>query len=104
MRPDTRIPFMAMPDAIDALLRSGGRAARAADAHRLQPHGVQPDARSRFTMRSSRAFPGAVVHWETDDKRQASSIRGPRTWTTGRRAATGASRRCTISRRRSTNI
>ena len=28
VRPDTRIPFMAMPDAIDALLRAGGGAAR----------------------------------------------------------------------------
>ena len=35
VRPDTRIPFMAMPDAVDALLTLAARAARAPDAHGL---------------------------------------------------------------------
>ena len=40
VRPDTTIPFMVMPDAIDALLALGDAAARAADADRLQRRGV----------------------------------------------------------------
>ncbi len=41
VRPDTRIPFMAMPDGIDALLEAGRGAEGAPDAHRLQPRRVQ---------------------------------------------------------------
>ena len=41
VRPDTQIPFMAMPDGVDALMSAGGGAARAADAERLQPDRVQ---------------------------------------------------------------
>ena len=43
--PTRRIPFMAMPDASEALLDAGGGAARAADAHDLQRRRVQPFGR-----------------------------------------------------------
>ncbi len=42
VRPETRIPFMAMPDAIKALLDFAASAARVADAPRLQRDQLQP--------------------------------------------------------------
>ena len=41
VRPDTRIPFMAMPDAVDALMTLAAAPRPAADAHGLQRGGVQ---------------------------------------------------------------
>ena len=51
VRPDTTIPFMAMPDAVGALLTAGGDAARAADANRLQRHRIQPIGGTRSATR-----------------------------------------------------
>ena len=58
VRPDTRIPFMAMPDGVEVLLQAGRRAARAADEDRLQRRRVQPvggrDPRRSCSRRSRR--------------------------------------------------
>jgi threonine 3-dehydrogenase len=58
VRPDTRIPFMAMPDGVEALLRAGGGAARAADADGLQPGAFNPSAED-VRDEVLRAFPDA---------------------------------------------
>ncbi len=42
VRPDTRIPFMTMPDGVEALLRAGGGAEGEAHADGLQRGGLQP--------------------------------------------------------------
>ena len=69
MRPDTRIPFMAMPDAIDALIRLAEapreRLTRAA-------YNVQAFNPSAGQIRDAvvAAFPGSDVTWTIDAKRQ----------------------------------
>jgi len=69
VRPDTRIPFMAMPDAIDALMRLAGapRAALTRTAYNLTA--FSPTAEEICEV-VTRAFPRADVKWETDLKRQ----------------------------------
>jgi nucleoside-diphosphate-sugar epimerase len=69
VRPDTRIPFMAMPDAISALLDLA-RAPRenlTRTAYNLSA--FSPTAQEIHDAVIA-AFPGAVVHWSTDEKRQ----------------------------------
>jgi nucleoside-diphosphate-sugar epimerase len=70
VRPDTRIPFMAMPDAIDALLRlaAAPRAALTRTAYNLSA--FSPTAQQIHDVVAA-AFPQAVLGWRTDDKRQA---------------------------------
>jgi nucleoside-diphosphate-sugar epimerase len=69
VRPDTRIPFMAMPDAVDALLTLAaaprGRLTRTA-------YNVRAFNPSAEEIRSIvlRAFPGAQVAFGTDTRRQ----------------------------------
>ena len=58
VRPDTRIPFMAMPDGVDALLHARRGAARRALTNRLQRRRVQPVGRGGPRRRRSTAFPG----------------------------------------------
>lgn len=70
VREDTRIPFMAMPDAIDALLALMG-----ADADRLTSHvynlaAFNPSA-GEFAKLVRSAFPGAEITFEPDQARQA---------------------------------
>jgi threonine 3-dehydrogenase len=69
VRPDTRIPFMAMPDAVDALLRLA-----AAPRARLTrtAYNVRAFSPSAGEIRDVvvRAFPRAAIAWETDDRRQ----------------------------------
>ena len=69
VRPDTRIPFMAMPDAIDALLRlaSVPRDRLTRTAYNLTA--FSPTALEICDV-VTRAFPRATVTWETDLKRQ----------------------------------
>jgi len=69
VRPDTRMPFMAMPDAIDALLRlaAAPRDALARIAYNLTA--FSPTA-GELAGVVTRAFPGAVIEWETDLRRQ----------------------------------
>jgi nucleoside-diphosphate-sugar epimerase len=70
VRPDTRIPFMAMPDGVEALLTLA-----AAPRERLQRSAYNVGAfnPSAEEMRDIvvQAFPGAEITWETDRKRQA---------------------------------
>jgi nucleoside-diphosphate-sugar epimerase len=70
VRPDTRIPFMAMPDAIDALLRlaDAPRAALTRTAYNLTA--FSPTAQEIHDVVTA-AFPRAALGWRTDPKRQA---------------------------------
>jgi nucleoside-diphosphate-sugar epimerase len=69
VRPDTRIPFMAMPDAISALLdlARAPRETLTRTAYNLSA--FSPTAQAIHDAVIA-AFPGAVVHWSTDEKRQ----------------------------------
>ncbi len=70
VRPDTRIPFMAMPDAVEALLRLS-----IAQPHRLSwsAYNVRAFNPSADEIRASalRAFPDANITYNIDAKRQA---------------------------------
>ena len=70
VRPDTQIPFMAMPDGVDALLTLA-----AAPRERLQrtAYNVGAFNPSAEDVRNVvvQAFPGADITWSTDRKRQA---------------------------------
>jgi nucleoside-diphosphate-sugar epimerase len=70
VRPDTRIPFMAMPDGVDALLTLA-----AADRARLRRTaynvGAFNPAAEEVRELVGRSFPGAQITWEIDQKRQA---------------------------------
>ena len=70
VRPDTRIPFMTMPDAIDALMQLA-----ATDRSRLTRSAYNvcafnPDAQTIHDV-VVQAFPRARITWKTDLKRQA---------------------------------
>jgi nucleoside-diphosphate-sugar epimerase len=70
VRPDTRIPFMAMPDAVEALLKL---AAAPRDALTLPVYNVgsfNPSAQE-VADRVTKAFPGARITSAPDLKRQA---------------------------------
>ena len=70
VRPDTRIPFMTMPDAIDALLRlaAAPRSALSRTAYNLTA--FSPTAQDIHDVVAS-AFPRASLGWRIDPKRQA---------------------------------
>jgi nucleoside-diphosphate-sugar epimerase len=70
VRPDTRIPFMAMPDAIDALLQlaEAPRDALTRTAYNLTA--FNPTAQEIHDIVMS-AFPRAAIGWRPDPKRQA---------------------------------
>jgi nucleoside-diphosphate-sugar epimerase len=70
VRPDTRIPFMTMPDAIEALMQLA-----ATDRSRLTRSAYNvcafnPDAQTIHDV-VVQAFPRARITWKTDLKRQA---------------------------------
>jgi nucleoside-diphosphate-sugar epimerase len=69
VRPDTRIPFMAMPDAVDALLQlaaaSRGNLTRTA----YNVSAFSPAASDVAAIVSS-AFPASEISWDPDPKRQ----------------------------------
>ncbi len=69
VRPDTRIPFMAMPDGVEALLRlaAAPKAALTRTAYNLAA--FNPSA-EEVRQEVVRAFPGATITWQTDTKRQ----------------------------------
>jgi nucleoside-diphosphate-sugar epimerase len=69
VRPDTRIPFLAMPDAVDALL---GLADAPRGALTLTAYNVRAFAPTADEIRDAvvRIFPTAVVTYEVDQKRQ----------------------------------
>ena len=70
VRPDTRIPFMAMPDAIDALLKvaAAPRSGLTRTAYNLAAFSATAAEIRDVTIR---AFPNASIGWRVDDKRQA---------------------------------
>jgi threonine 3-dehydrogenase len=70
VRPDTRIPFMAMPDGIDALLTlaSAPRARLQRTAYNV---GAFSPSAEQVRCVVMDAFPGAKITWQTDRKRQA---------------------------------
>jgi threonine 3-dehydrogenase len=68
-RPDTRIPFMAMPDAVDALLQL---AAAPRERLRRTAYNVGAFNPSAEEVRQVvlKAFPGAELSYQVDEKRQ----------------------------------
>ena len=69
VRPDTRIPFMAMPDGVQALLTlaAAPRDRLTRTAYNLAA--FNPSAEEVLTE-VLQAFPGAQISWHTDTKRQ----------------------------------
>jgi len=69
VRPDTRIPFMAMPDGVEALLRLAA-APRAALHHTVYNVGAFNPSAEEFRALVADAFPGAAISWSPDLRRQ----------------------------------
>jgi threonine 3-dehydrogenase len=69
VRPDTRIPFMAMPDGVDALLHLAA-APRSALNHTVYNVGAFSPSADELRALVVEAFPGAEVTWAPDLKRQ----------------------------------
>ena len=69
VRPDTRIPFMAMPDGVDALLRLAA-APRGTLNHTVYNVGAFNPSAEEFRALVSEAFPGAEISFAPDLKRQ----------------------------------
>ncbi|MDP1569720.1 MAG: NAD-dependent epimerase/dehydratase family protein [Vicinamibacterales bacterium] len=69
VRPDTRIPFMAMPDGVEALLTlaAAPRARLTRSAYNLGAFNPSADEVRAEVLR---AFPDAAITWVTDVKRQ----------------------------------
>lgn len=67
--PDTRIPFMAMPDGVDALmaLAAAPRGRLTRTAYNVAAFNPSAEEIRRVVLA---AFPGARIDWETDLKRQ----------------------------------
>jgi threonine 3-dehydrogenase len=70
VRPDTRIPFMAMPDGVEALLTLAS--APRVDLRRTSYNAAafNPSAEQIRAIVTD-AFPGSHITWQTDRKRQA---------------------------------
>jgi threonine 3-dehydrogenase len=69
VRPDTRIPFMAMPDAVDAVL-SMARAPREQITQSAYNLGAFAPTADDVRAEVLRAFPGADISFKVDTKRQ----------------------------------
>lgn len=70
VRPDTRIPFLAMPDAIDALLRVAAAPQEALTRTGYNVGAFNPSA-DEFRQVVRGAFPDATITYRVDDRRQA---------------------------------
>jgi threonine 3-dehydrogenase len=70
VRPDTRIPFMVMPDGIDALLTLAA-APRTALAHTVYNVGAFSPSAEEIRTIVLTAFPRAEITYAIDEKRQA---------------------------------
>lgn len=70
VRPDTRIPFMAMPDAVDALLALAEASPEGLSktAYNVSAFSATAEA---IRARVLAAFPDSVMRWSMDEKRQA---------------------------------
>ena len=69
VRPDTRIPFMAMPDGVDALLRLAAAPRQALTRTAYNVGAFNPSAEQVRDV-VLRAFPDAQITWSNDTKRQ----------------------------------
>ena len=69
VRPDTRIPFMAMPDGVEALLRLAA-APRESLTHTVYNVGAFNPSAEEVRSVVLQAFPGAEITYEVDLKRQ----------------------------------
>ena len=69
VRPDTRIPFMAMPDGVDALLKLAAAPREALTRTAYNVGAFNPSAEQIRDV-VVRAFPGADITWSNDVKRQ----------------------------------
>jgi threonine 3-dehydrogenase len=70
VRPDARIPFMAMPDAIDALLKLSTAQRNRLSASAYNVRAFNPSA-DEIRASALRAFPNAKITYKVDAKRQA---------------------------------
>jgi threonine 3-dehydrogenase len=70
VRPDTRIPFMAMPDAIEALLALAAAPRDALTRTAYNVSAFSADAQEMHDVIVAK-FPGAQIGWRVDAKRQA---------------------------------
>ena len=102
VRPDTRIPFMTMPDAVAALLdlAHAPRESLTQTAYNLGAFAPTADDVRGEVLR---AFPDAQLTFAVDDKRQGIVDTWPKTWTTAP-PATGTSIRSSTSSARSVTI
>ena len=69
VRPDTRIPFMTMPDGVDALLRLAAAPRERLTQTAYNLTAFSPSA-EQIRDEVVAAFPGADITWSTDVKRQ----------------------------------
>lgn len=69
VRPDTRIPFMAMPDGVEALLQLAA-APKSALTRAVYNVGAFNPSAEEIRALVLRAFPNAEITWQPDDKRQ----------------------------------
>src|SRR5512134_1352978 len=69
VRPDTRIPFMAMPDGVDALLRFAATPRRRLTRSAYNVAAFNPSA-EEIRQVVLDAFPDATITWQNDRKRQ----------------------------------
>ncbi|MGH9147833.1 MAG: NAD-dependent epimerase/dehydratase family protein [Vicinamibacterales bacterium] len=69
VRPDTRIPFMAMPDGIDALIRLAAAPAASLTRTAYNVSAFNPSAQEIQDVVIN-AFPGASITYDVDAKRQ----------------------------------
>ena len=69
VRPDTRIPFMVMPDAIDALLQLAAAPRERLTRTAYNLTAFNPDA-EEICRQVVKAFPRASAAWQVDEKRQ----------------------------------
>jgi threonine 3-dehydrogenase len=69
VRPDTRIPFMAMPDGVDALLSLAAAPREKLSRTAYNLTAFNPSA-EEILREVQRAFPNAQITWKTDTRRQ----------------------------------
>ena len=69
VRPDTRIPFMAMPDGVDALLQLAEAPRSSLTRTAYNVAAFNPSAEEIRAVVTG-AFPDARITWQTDEKRQ----------------------------------
>ena len=101
VRPDTRIPFMAMPDGVEALLQLAAAPRQRLTQTAYNVSAFNPSAEEIRDVVLQLVSDGAASRGRPTPNARASSTRGRPTSTTAPRAATGASRRTTTSTRRS---